>query len=417
MANRHQHVGLLNYGRAARFGCLAAGLTLWAVSWPATAEDWPRWRGPNINGISTETGWQSRWSGTGPKRLWEAQLGVGFSSFSVSQGRVYTMGNIDDTDIVWCFNATNGQVLWKHQYPCSAKDPNDRPGPRCTPTVDGDRVYTVSRDGQFFCLDAARGTVLWSTKFTGDFGAKAPTWGFSGSPLIENDWVLYEVGAPGASVVAFDKKTGAVIWKNGDDSAAYSSLVPFEVGGQRYLAQFPKDAFVVRRMKDGSEVARIAWKTSYGVNAATPIVQDNRLFISSGYGYGCALLELSSTSLKELWRNKNMRNHVNSCVLWQGHLYGFDESELKCLDYKTGEVKWADKSFGKGSLMIAGGTLIVYSDRGKVATVRPSPDRLEQLASAQVLTGRDTWAVPVLANGRLYCRNLDHAVCLDLTSN
>lgn len=417
MTNRHRCFVASGSAQPLWMAWLATGLSFWLGAGPVAADDWPRWRGPNINGISTETGWQTRWPAAGPKRLWEAPVGVGYSSFSVSQGRVYTMGNLENTDVVWCFDAATGKVLWKHEYPCSPKDPNGYLGPRCTPTVDGDRVYTVSRHGHLFCLDAARGTVLWSKTFTNDFGAKAPTWGFAGSPLIEKDWLLYEVGGPGAAVVAFDKKTGAVVWKNGNDSPAYSSLVPFDVAGQRYLAHFPKDAFVLRRMKDGSEVARVPWKTSYGVNAATPIIAGNQIFISSGYNYGCALLELSSANLKEVWRNKNMRNHVNSCVLWQGHLYGFDESELKCLDFKTAEVKWSDKSFGKGSLMIAGGTLIIYSDRGKVATAAPSPERFETLATVQALSGRDTWAVPVLANGRLYCRSLDQVVCFDVRAN
>jgi outer membrane protein assembly factor BamB len=378
------------------------------------ANDWPRWRGPAIDGISKETGWLAQWPQGGPKRLWEGSVGVGYSSFSVSQGRVYTLGNVKEVDTVFCFDAESGKDLWKHEYPCSSKDPNGYHGTRCTPTVDGDRVYTVSREGHFFCFDAAQGTVIWSKEFKKDFGANPPTWGYAGSPLIEKDWVLYEVGAGDAAVVAFNKKTGAVEWKNGSDGAGYSSLIPFDLGGERMMAVFPKDNFVVRRMKDGSEVGRIPWKTSYGVNAATPIIDGKWIFISSGYGYGCALLEVSAGGLKEVWRNKNMRNHVNSCVVWQGYLYGFDEGELKCLDYKTGEVKWGTKAFGKGSLTLADGKLILYSQTGKLATAEPSPDGYKEISSVQILTGKDTWAVPVLANGRIYCRSLEKMVCLDV---
>jgi outer membrane protein assembly factor BamB len=383
----------------------------------AQAGDWPRWRGPNFDGISQETGWVAQWPAEGPKRLWEASVGIGYASFSVSQGRVYTMGNVKNLDTVFCFDAETGRTLWKHEYPCSPTDPNGYHGTRCTPTVDGDRVYSVSRDGQFFCLDAAQGTVLWSKKFKADFGAEPPKWGYSGSPLVEKDWVLYEVGAAGAGVVAFDKKTGRVVWKKGNDSAGYSSLVPFTANGERLLAVFPSAQFVVRRMKDGSEVGRVPWKTDYGVNAATPIIAGNRIFISSGYGYGCALLEVQAGGLKEVWRNKSMRNHVNSCVLWQGYLYGFDNSDLKCLDFQTGDVKWSEKRFGKGSLMLADGKLILYSQSGKLATAEPSPDGYKEIASAPVLAGKDTWAVPVLANGRIYCRSLDKMVCLDVKAN
>lgn len=393
-------------------------VTLLACTPLARALDWPRWRGPAIDGISKETGWQAQWPQGGPKRLWEGKVGVGYSSFSVSQGRVYTMGNVKEIDTVFCFDAESGKELWKHEYPCTSKDPNGYHGTRCTPTVDGDRVYTVSREGHFFCLDAAKGSVLWSKAFQKDFGSKPPTWGYAGSPLIEKDWVLYEVGAGDASVVAFDKKTGAVAWKNGGDGAGYASLIPFDLGGERMLAVFPKDHFVVRRMKDGSEVGRLLWKTSYGVNAATPIIQGNQIFISSGYGFGCALLEVSAETgaggLKEVWRNKAMRNHVNSCVVWQGYIYGFDDSELKCLDLKTGEVKWGTKAFGKGSLTLADGKFILYGQSGKLATAEPSPEAFKEISSKQILTGKDTWAVPVLANGRIYCRSLEDMVCLDV---
>ena len=388
--------------------------SLLAFADSARAGDWPRWRGPNLDGISQETGWVANWPQEGPKKLWEADLGVGYSSFSVAQGRVYTMGNRNQMDVVWCLDAETGKVHWQHEYPCSPKDPNGYLGTRCTPTVDGDRVYSVSRDGQFFCLDAAKGTVVWSKKFKQDFGAKPPTWGYSGSPLIEKDWVLYEVGASNAAVVAFDKKTGAVVWQNGKSPAGYSSLTPFDVDGERLLAVFPAAHFVVVRMKDGSEVGRIPWKTSYGVNAATPVIAGSQIFISSGYGFGCALLSVDGSGLKEVWRNKAMRNHVNSCVLWQGYLYGFDESDLKCLELKSGEVKWANNDFGKGSLNLAGGRLIIYSQSGKLVTADPSPSGFKAISSAQILDGKDTWAVPVLANGRIYCRSLDKAACVDV---
>ena len=231
-----------------------------------------------------------------------------------------------------------------------------------------------------FCLDSAKGTVIWSKDLQKDFGGKKPTWGFAGSPLVEKDWVLCEAGGTDAAVVALDKKTGDVVWKNGKDGAGYSSIVPFDANGERLFAVFASDFFVVRRMKDGSEVGRVPWKTSYGVNAATPIIAGNQIFISSGYDFGCAMLEVGN-GLTEVWRNKNMRNHASSCVLWQGCLYGFDESELKCLDFKTGAVKWSEKRYGKGSLALADGKLIVYSQNGKLATVEPSPAGFKEISA------------------------------------
>jgi len=365
--------------------------------------------------MSKETGWLAKWPAEGPKKLWEGSVGVGYSSFSVSQGRVLTMGNVQDVDNVFGFDAETGKPLWKHEYACPAKDPNGYHGTRCTPTVDGNRVFTLSRHGHFFCLDAETGKVLWSKDFKKDFSGKVPQWGFAGSPLIEKDWVLTETGGPeGASVVAFNKQTGDVVWKNGNDPAGYASLIAFDLGGERCFAQFSADQIIGRRMKDGSELWRMQWKTSYGVNAATPILEGDQMFLSSGYGYGCARLKMSPTAVTEVWRNKNMRNHVNSCVLLDGYLYGYDEGELKCLDWKTGEVKWATKDYGKGSLTFADGKLILYGQTGKLGVAEVSPEAFKEICSFQALGGKDTWAPPVLANGRIYVRSLEKMVAFDV---
>lgn len=370
-----------------------------------SAGDWPRWRGPRLDGISQEKGWSAQWPGDGLPKLWEANVGVGYASFSVSRGVLYTMGNTQDTDAVYALDAAAGAVKWKYEYPCLAKDPNGYHGTRCTPTVDGDRVYTVSRLGHFFCFDAAKGTVIWSKDLVKDFGGKVPTWGYSGSPLVEGDWVLIECGGPGASVVAFAKKTGEVVWKNGDDAAGYASLIPFDCGGQRVFAQFSKDQIIGRRMKDGGELWRASWKTSYGVNAATPLIHGDEMFLSTGYGFGCALFKVSPDGVKEVWRNKNMKNHVNSCVWLGGYIYGFNEGELACLDAKTGETKWSNGSYGKGSLVAVDGKLLLYGQSGKLGLAEATPDGFKELASFQALTGRDTWAAPVLVNGRIYARS------------
>jgi outer membrane protein assembly factor BamB len=346
-------------------------------------------------------------------------VGIGLSSFSVSKGRLYTMGNVAEKDNVFCFDAETGKLRWKHEYACLSKDPNGYHGTRCTPTVDGDYVYTLSRHGHFFCLETATGQVKWSKDFKKEFGGQPPTWGFAGSPLIEKNWVLTEAGgANSASVVAFNKETGEVIWKVGSDGAGYASLIAFDLGGERCFLQFCKDHLICRRMKNGAEMWRLPWKTSYGVNATTPIIHDGQIFISTGYGYGCALLKPSATGVEEVWRNKNMKNHVNSCVLLDGYLYGFDDKELKCLDWKNGEVKWTAKGYGKGALMAADGKLILYSDNGKLGLAEVSPAAFKEICSFQALTtppgGKESWASPLLANGRLYVRHGDKLLALDV---
>ena len=380
----------------------------------ARADDWPRWRGPNLNGISKETGWLQKWPADGPAKLWDGTCGIGYSSFAVAKGRLYTMGNVQEKDSVFCFDAETGKLKWSYEYPCPSKDPNGYHGTRCTPTVEDDRVYTVSRQGQLFCLDNTTGTVKWAKDFKKDFGGGVPQGGFSCSPLIEKNWLLVEAGGPGASVVALDKLTGDLIWKNGSDGAGYSSLIAFDLGGERCFAQFSKDHIIGRRMKNGSEMWRLLWKTSYGVNATTPIIQGDEMFISTGYGFGCALLKMTPTGVTEVWRNKSMKNHVNSCVLVDGFLYGYDESTLKCLDWKTGETTWQTGDYGKGAVIVADGKLILYGQSGKLGLAEVTPTAFKEISSFQALPGKDTWANPVLANGRLYVRSLEKMAAFDV---
>jgi outer membrane protein assembly factor BamB len=393
-----------------------AAATALLFAWPLAANDWPQWLGPNRNGISREQSWLAQWPDGGPKQLWKADVGIGLSSMSVSQGRLFTLGNTADSDSVSCFDANTGAVLWKHSYPCPAKDPNGYHGTRCTPTVDSDRVYSLSRHGHFFCLSADTGKVNWSKEFSKDYQGKTPTWGYAGSPLIEQDMVITEVGGPGASVVAFNKKDGTEIWKAGDDPVGYSSIVAFDHAGQRCLAVFSAAAIVGRSAKDGKELWRVPWKTSWDVNAATPIVLGDKVFVSSGYNRGCALIQFGGGQPKTLWENKKMRNHVATCVAKDGYLYGFDENALKCLELATGEEKWAENKYGKGSAFLAGDKFIVFSQTGRVATAELSPSGCKEIAGFQVLGGKDTWTIPVLANGKLYCRSGKDLVCLDVAA-
>jgi outer membrane protein assembly factor BamB len=415
--------------------CTLGLASLLSLAPSAAADDWPQWRGPARDGISKETGWLTQWPAAGPKRLWEASVGIGLSSFSVSKGRLYTMGNVSENDTVFCYDAESGALKWKHEYPCPSKDPNGYHGTRCTPTVDGDYVYTQSRVGHLFCLETATGQVKWFKDLRKEFGGEPPTWGFAGSPLIEKNWVLTEAGGKNrGSVVALNKLTGEVIWQAGGEGAGYGSLIAFDLGGERCFLQFSRDQLICRRMKNGTDMWRLPWPTSYGVNASTPIIQGEDVFISTGYGFGCARLKMSPTGVtgvwpdKELqgvpanrmkeWANKNMKNHVNSCVLVDGYLYGFDDSELKCLDWKTGEVKWGARGYGKGALTFADGKLILYSQNGKLGLAEASPEAFKELASFQALTtppgGKESWASPVLANGRIYVRNHDKMVALDV---
>jgi len=382
------------------------------------AADWYQWRGPNRDGISNEKGWSSTWPESGPKKLWEKSLGVGYATAAVSNGRVYTMGNADKTDTVYCLNADTGAEIWKHSYPC-ATESGGHPGPASTPTVDGEEVYTLSREGDLYCFNKASGDVIWHKNIK-DFSAKSPEWDFACSPLILGDMIIIDAGM----AIALSKSNGNLIWNTKDygeswglksQGGGYSSPHAFQLDGVPRLAVFNSSGLVILDPKNGKELNIHPWRTDWNVNAATPIVSGDKVFISSGYNVGCALLQMDGNNLSVVWQSKNMRNHFNSCVLWEGHLYGFDESQLRCLDWETGDVKWTKRGMGKGSLMIADGKLIIMSDKGQLVIAEASPDSFNELASAKVLSGL-CWTVPVLSGGKIYCRSHPGVlVCLDVS--
>lgn len=387
-------------------------ITMLAAAATTHAADWNRYRGPDLNGISKETGWQANWPTEGPKRLWKNSVGVGFSSVTVSQGHVFTIGNADDTDTVYCFDAATGGTVWKHPYPCKLDPKFYEGGPSSTPTVDGDRVYTMSKKGDLFCLNAADGKIIWSKNIQNELGAQEPTWGFAGSPLAEGDKLIINMGEAGT---ALDKKTGKLIWTSGKGVSGYSTPLPFDQGKERCVAIMAAKSVVAVKVSDGKEVWSYPWETSYDVNAANPIISEGKLFLSSGYEHGCALLDISKEKPAKIWQNKNMRNHFASSILWKGFLYGVDENELRCLVWDTGEVKWSDKKFGKGSLMMADGKIIGLADKGQLMVAEATPVAFKPISQAQVLGGK-CWSVPVLSNGKIYCRNAKgDLVCLDVS--
>jgi outer membrane protein assembly factor BamB len=393
-----------------------------AMSWLVTSSlmgagvDWYRWRGPDLNGISKETGWRSTWPAEGPKKLWTAQVGTGFASFSVSAGRVFTTGNANGNDTVFCFDAETGKILWRHTYPHPLDPKYYEGGTSATPTVDGNRVYTLSKRGHLFCLDAASGKVIWSKHLTEDWGMKMPEWGFASSPLVWGELLLLNAGTAGLAV---NKNTGQRVWDNGKDICGYASVVPFQEGAATRMAILSANTLFAVDPQTGKEAWRFPWETKYDVNAADPIISGNQVFLSSSYGKGCALIEFNQGKVRQIYANKYMRNHFNSCVLIDGHLYGTtgesgQASYLMCMEWATGQVKWQERSVGLGALMAADGKLIVQGEKGELLIVQATPQKFTPLARAQVLSGR-CWTTPVLSQGRIYCRNAaGQVVALDV---
>jgi outer membrane protein assembly factor BamB len=383
----------------------------------AKAADWPNYRGPNYNGISTETGWSSSWPESGPKVLWKHSIGIGFASMSVSSGKVYATGNIDDNDILYCFDTATGKEIWKKSYQCPLYSKSHEGGPCATPTLDGNAVYTFSKDGDAIRFNASTGEVVWHKKLNKDLGIKHPTWHFSSSPFIAGDLVIYNAGTYG---IALNKNDGSVVWQNGKDASGYSTAVPYDIAGQKGLAMAVCQELVGLNPATGKVLWKFPFKTAYDINAADAIIAGETIFISSGYKKGCALLKISGGNVTEVWQNKNMSNQINCSVLWQGCIYGFDGQvggggKLTCLDLATGEKKWTQGGMGTGSLMIADGKLIILGEKGKLVIAEASPEGYKELASAEILTGK-CWTVPVLANGRIYARNAaGQLICVDVS--
>jgi outer membrane protein assembly factor BamB len=382
----------------------------------AAAKDWPRWRGPQLNGISQEKGWLDQWPKDGPPVVWKTAVGVGFSSVAVAQGRLYTMGHKEGKDTVFCLDAVTGKPVWSHSYDSDLGDLNFEGGPAATPTVHDGAVYTLSHWGDLFCFDAAKGQVRWSRNLAKEDNARAPTWGFSGSPLVHEKLLLLNVGKAG---MALQKDTGKLVWSSGDEEAGYSTPIPFQRGKEWFAIVSSGAGFTAVNVATGKELWEYRWLTRYGVNSADPILAGDQVFISSGYNKGCALLKMGDGEPKEIWRNKNMRNQFNSSVLLDGFLYGIDgdtttATALRCVDFKTGEVRWSKDGYGSGSVTAADGKLIVLSDEGELLVGPASSKGFTPSARARVLDGK-CWTVPVLANGRIYCRNAaGDLVCLDV---
>lgn len=394
------------------------GMTLMMVlvgSSLSFAADWPNYRGVNYDGISKETGWQSSWADA-PETAWRKSLGWGFASMAVCDGRVYAMGNVNNNDVLYCYDAATGEELWKQSYPCPLYKKMHEGGPAATPTVEGDGVYVFSKNGDVLRVHAKTGKVAWHKNIAKDLGLKEMTWYFSGSPLIVDDLVILNAGTAG---VALNKSDGSLAWQNGKDAAGYASPVPFTHGGKKCVLLFARQDLYCVDAATGKVQWSHPWKTSYDINSADPILVGDMVFISSGYNKGCTLLEIDGGKVKEVYNNKNMRNQCNCSVLWKGHVYGFDgqvggRGKLACMDVKTGQIKWAQGGLGTGSLMLAGDKLVVLGEKGKLAIVDASPAGYKELASAQVLKGK-CWTVPVLSHGRIYARNAaGDLVCVDV---
>jgi outer membrane protein assembly factor BamB len=388
--------------------------------------EWPQWRGPYRDGVSRETGLLASWPAKGPEVLWRQPCGDGYSTPVVNGDRLYLMErSSDDREAVVCRNAGSGEEIWRTTYPSTFKESYGS-GPRSTPVLIDGRLYTVGATGVLHCLEAASGGVVWSHDLLTEYSAPNLRWGVSFSPLVEGDLVITNPGGPnGKSVVAFDK-TGKAVWHALDDPAGYSAPVGVTAVGESQVLVFTGEALVSLSPKDGRLFWRFPWKTDFAVNVATPIVfrakigdqADDYVFVTSGYNKGCALLKFVGGSggkpeVKQVYQGTQLRSHFASPVRRGNYVFGFDETDLICLDLRTGEVAWTQKGFDKGSVLIADGRLIILSEKGELALAEADPKEYRELSRFRVNRKR-TWTVPVVASGRLYLRTQEEIVCFTL---
>ncbi len=377
-----------------------------------TLDDWPQWRGPNRDGRSAERGLLKTWPAGGPPLAWQAKgAGEGYSSFAAADGRLITLGARGDREYVIAFDAASGKQLWATAH--GRRFGNDRgDGPRGTPTVEGDRIYAFGASGDLSVLEASSGKVLWTVNVLQKFGGSNITWGLSESPLVLADRILVNAGGPQSSIVALNKKDGAVLWRSQSDEAGYSSAVLHEGGGVREAIFFTGQRALGVDVADG----RLLWsydKVANGTaNIATPIVRGNHVFLSSDYGTGAALLELTpgggSVRAREVYFTKEMRNHHASSVLVGDYLYGFSSAILTAMRFDSGQVAWRDRSVGKGSVVFADERLYLFSENGVVGLAEAAPDAYREHGRFQIKTGSlPTWAHPIVSGGKLFLRDQD----------
>jgi outer membrane protein assembly factor BamB len=383
-----------------------------AASLEAQTADWPQWRGPMRTGISPETGLLREWPASGPARVWSAaNLGAGFGSIAVSGERVFVQGMLKTQSVVTALTRADGRMLWVRPVGRSL-DNYMGSGARGTPTVDGDRLYVLTENGDLACLRVQDGSVVWQRNILQEFGGRNIGWLISESPLVDGPHVIVTPGGRGAGMAALDKMTGKTVWtaKELNDQAGYASPIVADVQGVRTIMTLTSEAGVGVRASDGKLMWRYPRVANDTANIATPIFFDNKVFYSSDYGTGGALLTLRAEGgdvrAQEAYFTSEMQNHHGGIVLVNGYLYGFSNAILTCLEFATGKVMWRHRSVGKGSLAYADGHLYLLSEDNVVGLAEATPAAYREKGRFTIADqGWPSWAHPVVSGGRLFIRN------------
>jgi outer membrane protein assembly factor BamB len=387
-----------------------------AAADPSTGTDWPQFRGPQQNGVSLEKGLLRSWPASGPKVLWKKPIGSGFSTVTVVGDALYTLAAEGESEMAYRLRESDGEVVWR--VPIGPVFPETfGAGPRSTPTVEGDVLYALSATGRLHALKTKDGARLWEVDLTKEFGSPTPNRGFAPSPLVDGELLLLEAGGTaGKAVVGLDKKTGKVRWSALEGKPGYVTPLAVTIDGVRqYVFVRTIAGDIVSVLPDGKVHWQHPWKA--GAIASPLFLPPNRIFASASEDVGSVLLEIGKadgkTTVREVWNSRLMKNHFSSSVLYEGHIYGFDNASLKCIVAATGEQKWVQRGYGKGSLIAADGLLYILSDQGQLILADATPAGFHEKGTLKVMNGK-TWTAPVLSHGRLFLRDEDEMLVLDV---
>ncbi len=392
----------------------------------AAKNEWPQFLGPARNGISSETGLLNEWPQEGPKVTWKVPGGVGMSGFAISRGHVITLVQRQGKQWATSLDTETGQTQWQTPLGPAYKNGMGN-GPRATPAIAGDSVFVFTGEGILAALNLADGKPIWSHDVITDSQGTIAEYGMASSPLVVGNNVVVTAGAPGASVVAYDTKTGKQAWKSGDDAAGYSSPALLELSGHKQLVVFTGESAIGLIPESGKQLWRFPYETNFNCNIVTPVAFKDQVFISSGENHGCVMLSFKGsgdqTQVGEAWTSQGsqsvLRNEWQTSILSDGHLYGFDNvgaagpvTHLTCINAETGKRVWQKSRFGKGNMIAADGKLLIATMSGELVMVKLTPTAFEEIGRIKLIG--PTRQAPALSNGKLYLRDDEEIACVDV---
>ena len=400
-----------------------AGLIILLALGPAAAADWPNIHGASRDNHSPETGLNWAWGPGGPPTAWAKDVGAGFAGVAVSDRTVFLFHRVGREEVLTALDAATGTPGWSYAAPTRYVDDfNFDDGPRCVPVVAGGRVFALGANGDLHAVETAGGKKLWHRNLRTDYAAPKGYFGIGAGPIVLGDRVLVNVGGKGAGIVAFDAATGKELWKSTNDPAGYSSPNTVRLGETTFAVFLTRSGLVVLDPADGSvkSTRHFRSRLDASVNGATPVVRGNEVFLTSSYGVGGALLKLGGAEPEEVWANdRSLSCHYNTPVRVGEYLYGVDGRQegggarLRCVEWKSGDVKWSVDRFGVASLIAVDGGLVAVRENGELVRFEANAKEFKERARATILDGT-VRAAPALADGRLYVRDEKRLVCVRL---